>query len=110
MLYCPNSSGIVYVLLYVLPTPLTSVIISVLLFGSVMFANTLSTPIASLTFACTVIIVAVLYVSPAGFRSVTSGGAPSSLTKNVVIVLFMLLLVSFAMNVMLYCPSRSGIV
>jgi len=78
------------------------VISIVLLFGSVMFAVTVSMIALSVAFAFTSIMSLMLYVLPAeGAMSFTSGITLSSTLKFVLTLWLMLLLVSFAIIVML---------
>jgi len=97
MLYCPISVGMVKVILNRSVVDGFSCNSCVLLFGSVMFASTVSTKRLSVMFALMFIISLMLNVLPAvGSSSVTVGGLVSSTLKAIISVLLMLFCVSFA--------------
>lgn len=80
--------------------------------GKLMFTVTLSTAMLSVTFAMRVMVsVALKLLAFAGCVMTTCGPSTlSSPTKKVVSVELILLVVSLAKKVMLYCPVRFGMV
>jgi len=82
-----------------------SVMVVVVPDGVVMFACTVSIPMLSVAFAVMLIVVPWLMAIPVGLRLSMAGVVSSVTVKAVVTVLLMLLLVSLAMKVMLYCPG-----